>query len=204
MASVILYYIHPGQQHSHTNRQMQVAAGQIEHVKRIDLYREYPRFNINIDKEQQRLVEHDVVLLQFPVFWYSGPSLLKEWIDLVLEYGFAYGASGNSLAGKKLLLAVTAGGPEHAYSAEGYQNHSLRTFLTPFQQTAALCKMEFTPPYVLYNSLQTEDTVRIEKHADGFARLIEAVRDDQLDYSALSAMDTFGFEDLGQLIRDNA
>ena len=204
MASVILYYIHPGQQHSHTNRQMQNAAGQIENIERVDLYHEYPRFNINIDKEQQRLVEHDVVVLQFPVFWYSGPSLLKEWIDLVLEYGFAYGSNGNSLTGKKLVLAVTAGGPEYAYSPEGYQNHSLRTFLTPFQQTATLCKMEFTPPYVLYNSLQTEDTARIEKHADGFARLIEAARDDRLDYSALSAMDTFGFEDLGQLTGDNA
>ncbi|MEM7256844.1 MAG: NAD(P)H-dependent oxidoreductase [Pseudomonadota bacterium] len=204
MATVLLYYIHPGHQHSHTNLQMQRAIGAVDGIGRVDLYSEYPRFNINIDREQQRLVDHDFIVLQFPVFWYSGPSLLKEWIDLVLEYGFAYGSEGNALKGKKLMLAVTAGGPEQAYSSDGYQNHKLRTFLTPFQQTATLCKMEFVCPYVLYNSLHTEDTQRIEQHANGFVQLIEAIRDDRFNLAAASAMDTISVNELDQLTGEGA
>jgi putative NADPH-quinone reductase len=200
MAGVILYYIHPGHQHSNANLQMQRAVSVVQNIERVDLYGEYPRFNINIDKEQQRLVAHDVIVMQFPVFWYSGPSLLKEWIDLVLEYGFAYGADGDQLAGKKLMLAVTAGGPEKAYTATGYQNHTLRTFLTPFEQTAALCNMEFIPPYVLYNSLQTESEDLPAQHAEGFVRLIEALRDERFDFNAAAARDTIGADGLGSLL----
>ena len=199
MANVIVYYIHPGHQHSHTNLAMQKQLQRVDDIETVDLYSEYPRFNINIDKEQQRLLNHDVIVFQFPVFWYSGPSLLKEWIDLVLEYGFAYGADGNSVKGKKMMLAVTAGGPEQAYTADGYQNHALRTFLTPFQQTATLCKMKFLPPYVLYNSLNTENTDRIEQHARGYVQLVESLRDDRFNVQAADQLDTFGAEDLPQL-----
>lgn len=204
MAKVILYYIHPGHQHSHTNLRMQQLAAAIEGIEQVDLYREYPRHNIIIDTEQQRLVDHDVIVFQFPVFWYSGPSLLKEWIDLVLEYGFAYGAQGTRLKEKKLMLAVTAGGPESAYSPSGYQNHTLRTFLTPFQQTASLCHMEFLSPYVLFNSLQTEDTGRIERHASGFVSLLEALRDDRYRIADAGTRETIGFQDLPQLIGEYA
>lgn len=203
MPRLILYYIHPGHRHSHTNQRMQQLAGAVENIEHVDLYREYPRFNINIDKEQQRLVDHDVVVLQFPVFWYSGPSLLKEWIDLVLEYGFAYGLEGDKLRGKKLLLAVTAGGPESAYRSSGYQNHTLRTFLTPFQQTATLCNMTFLSPYVLFNSLHTDDTSRIEQHARGYVRLLEAVRNDRFRTDDAQVRETIGFEDLDQLIEES-
>jgi putative NADPH-quinone reductase len=89
MARVIVYYAHPGHKHSHVNRDMMAAARAIEGVTFVDLYGEYPRHNINIDKEQERLVNHDVIVFQFPLFWYSTPSLIKEWEDLVLEYGFA-------------------------------------------------------------------------------------------------------------------
>ncbi len=199
MASVIVYYIHPGHQHSHSNLAMQRLLQKVDGIERVDLYSEYPRFNINIDKEQQRLLNHDVVLFQFPVFWYSGPSLLKEWIDLVLEYGFAYGSEGNSVKGKKMMLALTAGGPRQAYTADGYQNHSLRTFLTPFQQTATLCKMQFLPPYVLYNSLHSEDDSRIEQHAQGYVQLVESLRDDRFNQRAAEELDTIGFKDLANL-----
>ncbi|MCV5747032.1 NAD(P)H-dependent oxidoreductase, partial [Escherichia coli] len=74
----------------------------------VDLYGEYPRFNINIDREQQRLREHDVVIFQFPLYWYSTPAILKEWQDLVLEYGFAYGTEGTELQGKTMLCVLSA------------------------------------------------------------------------------------------------
>ncbi len=168
----------------------------VEGITFVDLYAEYPRYEIDIDREQQRLLDHDVVLFQFPLFWYSTPSIVKEWLDLILEHGFAYGSEGNALAGKRMMLAVTAAGPEDAYTTNGYQHYPLRTFLTPLEQTARLCKMQFPAPYVLYASLRAPDTGLIEPHADGYRRLLEAIRDDRYDFDAAADMDVVTFDTL--------
>ena len=177
MAKVICYYAHPGQRFSRANRAMTKAAKTVDGITQVDLYAEYPRHDVDIDREQARLLEHQVIVLQFPLFWYSSPSLLKEWIDLVLEHGFAYGEGGDKLSGKVMMLAITAAGPEEAYTPNGYQHYPLRTFLTPFEQTARLSKMRFAAPYVLHSSLKADAT----RHADGFTTLLRALRDDHYD-----------------------
>ncbi len=159
-------------------------AREIEGITLVDLYAEYPRFDISIDREQRRLLDHDVILFQFPMFWYSTPSLLKEWQDLVLEHGFAYGADGEHLRGKYMMLAVTAAGDSEAYTDKGYQHYPIRTFLTPLERTARLCHMEFVAPYVLYGSLRAPDDGRLPAHVDGYQQLLEAFRDDRFDYAA--------------------
>lgn len=183
MAKVIHYYAHPGQRFSQANRAMTRAAATVDGITQVDLYAEYPRHDINIDREQARLLDHQVILFRFPLFWYSCPSLVKEWIDLVLEHGFAYGTGGDKLAGKVLMLAVTAAGPEEAYTPAGYQHFPLRTFLTPFEQTARLSKMRFLAPYVLHASLKTDPA----PHAAGFATLLAALRDDAYDLNRAEA-----------------
>lgn len=186
VARLIIYYAHPGHRYSQVNREMAAAAQGIDGVTFVDLYAEYPRFDIDVDREQRRLVEHDVILFQFPMFWYSTPSLVKEWQDLVLEHGFAYGQGGDRLAGKCLLLAVSAAGPEAAYATDGYQHYPIRTFLTPLEQTARLCRMTFPPPYVLYGSLNAPSDGRVAPHVAGYRRLVEAIRDDRFDFDAVS------------------
>jgi putative NADPH-quinone reductase len=185
LARLIIYYAHPGQRYSHVNREMAAVARGIGGITYVDLYAEYPRFDIDVDREQRRLVEHDVVLFQFPMFWYSTPSLIKEWQDLVLEHGFAYGQGGDRLAGKRLVLAISAAGPEEAYATDGYQHYPIRTFLTPLEQTARLCGMSFPPPYVLFGSLSAPADGRVEPHVAGYRRLIEAIRDDRCDFDAV-------------------
>ncbi len=184
MARLIVYYAHPGQQHSHANRAMETAARGIEDITFVDLYAEYPRFDIDIDREQTRVLEHDVILFQFPMFWYSTPSIIKEWQDLVLEHGFAYGSDGDRLTGKTLMLAVTAAGPEDAYSTGGYQHFPMRTFLTPLEQTAHLCGMCFAVPFVLFGSLKAASDGRVERHATAYRALLLAIRDDRHDFDA--------------------
>lgn len=166
----------------------------------VDLYAEYPRNDINIDKEQQRLLDHDVILFQFPLFWYSTPALIKEWQDLVLEHGFAYGAGGNKLAGKRLMLAITAAGPEDAYSHDGYQRFPLRTFLTPLEQTAGLCKMQFTPPFVMFSSLKAPHDGRVEPHAANYILMLQAIRDDMFDFEEADTREHMSFNDLPILL----
>ena len=190
MARLIIYYAHPGQRYSQVNRRMAAVAAAVDAVTFVDLYAEYPRFDIDVDREQQRLVDHDVIIFQFPMFWYSTPSLVKEWEDLVLEHGFAYGQGGDRLKGKRMLLAVSAAGPRDAYAVDGYQGHPIRTFLTPLEQTAVLCGMTFSPPYVLYGSLTAPSAGLVEPHVEGYRRLVEAIRDDRYDFEAARRYDT--------------
>lgn len=189
MPRLIVYHAHPAQLLSKANKALALQAKVMDGTTYVDLYAEYPRFDIDIEKEQQRLTDHDVILFQFPLFWYSTPSIIKEWLDLVLEHGFAYGSGGTQLAGKRMMLAVTAAGPEAAYSTDGYQNFPLRTFLTPMEQTANLCKMEFVPPYVLYGALKAAEDGRIASHAETYGTLLEAIRDDQFDFDTAAGMD---------------
>ena len=80
-----------------------------------DLYEVYPTLSIDVKREQALLLEHDVIVFQHPFYWYSCPAILKEWQDLVLEHGWAYGVGGTQLRGKITLNAITTGGPAHAY-----------------------------------------------------------------------------------------
>lgn len=186
---VLLYYAHPGHGTSRANRPMSEAAQAIEDITFIDLYRLYPRHNISVSAEQQRLLEHDIILFQFPLFWYSTPSIIKDWQDLVLQHGFAYGAGGDKLAGKNMMLAVTAAGSDEAYTPEGYQHYPLRTFLTPLEQTARLCQMKFTAPYVLYSSLQAPESDQVTPHVEGYTKLLKALRDENYDFGKAAQMD---------------
>ena len=196
MADLLVYYAHPGQKHSHANTAMFTQAQSIDGIDVVDLYAEYPRFGIDIEREQRRLVDHDVILFQFPIFWYSTPSILKEWQDLVLEYGFAYGTGGDALSGKQMMLAVTAAGPREAYCAEGFQHFPIRTFLTPLEQTARLCQMSFPAPYVLYSSLHAPANGQLDLHVVAYRSLLEAIRDDQYDFDAAAERDIVCFDSL--------
>lgn len=196
MARVIVYYAHPGQRFSHANKTMAAAARALEGIDFADLYAEYPRHDIDVEREQQRLLSHDVILFQFPLYWYSTPSLLKEWQDLVLQHGFAYGHDGDKLAGKSLMLAITTGGSLEAYTPKGYQHYPLRTFLTPLEQTARLCKMAFPAPYVLHSALQAEEADETPRHVAGYVELLSAIRDDQYDFSAADSREIVTCDDL--------
>jgi putative NADPH-quinone reductase len=184
MAKLIVYYTHPGQQYSRANAAMAAAVRALPDLTFVDLYADYPRHDIDVGREQQRLIEHDVIMFQFPLYWYSTPSLLKEWQDLVLQHGFAYGHGGDELAGKTLVLAITAGGARDAYSDQGYQQHTLRTFLTPLEQTAQLCQMRFATPYVLFEALAAEAEGEIASHVSGYRELTLAIAEDRYDFVA--------------------
>lgn len=196
MSKLIVYYAHPGHKYSHVNRDMAAEASQIDGITYVDLYKDYPRFDIDVETEQHRLMEHDVVLMQFPMFWYSTPSILKEWQDLVLEHGFAYGSGGDRLEGKRLQVALTAAGPEDAYSAGGYQHYPIRDFLRPLEQTARLCGMEFPAPLVLFSSLKAPSDGTASQHVAAYRSMLMAVRDDQYDWDAAAQREFVDFDTL--------
>jgi glutathione-regulated potassium-efflux system ancillary protein KefG len=152
-----------------------------------DLYEAYPHFDVDVRREQALLVSHDVIVLQHPFFWYSTPALLKQWQDLVLEHGWAYGTGGTALRGKRLLSAISAGGRESAYSRDGLNRLTVRELLAPIEQTARLCGLDVLPPFVVHGTHRMSEG-DIEGAAADYRRLIEALRDDRVDIEAVRAL----------------
>ncbi|MDK4716025.1 NAD(P)H-dependent oxidoreductase [Rhizobium sp. CNPSo 4039] len=184
----IVLFAHPAQRRSSINLAMASEARKLTNISFVDLYEEYPRFEIDVDREQARLSAHDLIVFQFPTFWYSTPAILKEYQDLVLEYGFAYGPAGKKLDGKFLLVATTTGGSEHDYSSDGGNRHPFRSFLLPLEQTASLCGMRFLPPFVLHsaNHIESESA---RGHIFAYGRLLSAVSSGDLDPASLMSRD---------------
>ncbi len=96
-------------------------------------------FKIDIAKEQKLLVEAENIILQFPLNWYSVPAVLKNYIDKVFAYGFAYGPEGDKLKNKKYLLSVTTGGPLPYYTPSGKNLRPVLDYLFHIDQSFNLC-----------------------------------------------------------------
>jgi len=180
---VLILFAHPALEKSRVNRRLAEAVRSLPGVTFHDLYELYPDFDIDVPREQELLEEHDIVVLQHPFYWYSTPALIKEWQDLVLEHGWAYGHDGAALRGKTLLSSLTAGGSEESYCRRGHNRYTIRELLAPIEQTAMLCGMTYLPPFVVYGTHSLDERA-IERHAADYRRVVEALRDETLDLAA--------------------
>ena len=183
---VLILFAHPALHRSRVNRGLVRAVHGLEGVTFHDLYEVYPDFDVDAQREQALLVEHDLIVLQHPFYWYSTPALVKQWLDVVLEHGWAYGAGGTALQGKKMLSVITTGGGATSYGPDGLNQFTIAELLRPISQTARLCGIEYLPPYVVHgtHSLSPED---VEQIAEEYRRVIVALRDGTLDLEAARA-----------------
>lgn len=163
---VLVIYAHPEPQNSVANHVLLKSIENLEHVTVRDLYAIYPDFFIDVAAEQNLLLEHDVIVFQHPLYMYSCPALLKEWMDRVLSKDFAFG-SVSELEGKYWRSAITVGGKRTAFGEKGYNKYPLEQILQPFELTAALCKMRWLEPLVLYWARHVSDIERLE-HAEHY------------------------------------
>ncbi|MAR01161.1 MAG: potassium transporter KefG [Oceanospirillaceae bacterium] len=180
---ILVLFAHPSQHRSEVNLPLFHLCQSLQGVTAVDLYQEYPTFDIDVDREQQRLLEHDIIVFLFPLYWYSTPAILKEWQDLVLEYGFAYGHDGSALHGKTFFCAVSAGGPLEAYSQQGFNHATLREILRPLEQTAALTGMRYLPPFALFAARTATQDGRSHQHLQDWQQVLLALQDGSLDLS---------------------
>jgi glutathione-regulated potassium-efflux system ancillary protein KefG len=174
---ILIIFAHPRFEKSLNNQLLVKHIPASEHITFHDLYERYPDFNIDVPYEKELLAKHKVIVFQHPFYWYSAPPLLKQWIDMVLEFGWAYGPGGTNLQGKYLFNAITAGGPRTAYSKEGYNGFTVGELLTPFEQTARLCKMTYLPPFALHGThrVTREEALQTAHH---YEFLLETLTDD--------------------------
>jgi putative NADPH-quinone reductase len=173
---ILVVYAHPTHRYSKVNRRLIDAARSLPNVLVDDLYETYPDFYIDVEREQTSLAGADLIVFQHPIQWYSMPSLLKEWVDVVLEDGWAYGPSGTALLGKDFWLVATTGGPGESYHETGYHRHSFSAFLPPIEQTIDLCGMRWLPPLILHGAHQVDDAV-VEAHAERYRQRLATYPD---------------------------
>ena len=197
---ILILFAHPALEKSRVNRHLIRAVQGLESVMIHDLYEEYPDFDINVKFEQDLLLAHDIIVFRHPFYWYSCPALLKEWQDLVLEHGFAYGHQGTALHGKKMLSAITTGGGKHTYCREGYNHFTVRELLLPFQLTACLCGMEYLPPFIVHGTHQIRERQQIEAYVEMYRSIILSLRDDTINWDKLRQSNHFN-QDLEQVIQ---
>jgi len=176
MARVLVIFAHPAFERSRVNRALVAAARATEGVTVHDLYEAYPDYLIEPRDEQRLLESHDAVVLQHPFFWYSSPALVKEWLDLVLTYRWAYGEGGDALRGKILAQAISAGGPEMAYRRGGLNHFSVRELLAPFEQTARLCGMGYAEAFAIHGAHQL-DAAALAAESQRYQEWLGTLRD---------------------------
>ncbi|ANN66988.1 NAD(P)H dehydrogenase [Bordetella bronchialis] len=118
----------------------------------------------DIAREQDKLRWADALILQFPLWWFSMPAILKGWVERVYACGFAYGVGEHSdthwgdrygegmLAGKRAMLVVTAGGWESHYAPRGI-NGPIDDILFPIHHGILYYPgFDVLPPYVIYRT----------------------------------------------------
>lgn len=124
----------------------------------------------DIAQEQEKLRWADLLILQFPLWWFSMPAILKGWVDRVYANGFAYGVGEHSdthwgdrygegtLAGKRAMLVVTIGGWEAHYGARGV-NGPIEDLLFPIHHgTLFYPGFAVLPPHLVYQTSRLGET----------------------------------------------
>lgn len=167
--NILVLYAHPAPQRSPVNRRLAEAARALPGVTLRDLYELYPDFDIDAEQERALLAGAHLVVFMHPIRWYGMPSMLKEWMDVVLLPGWAYGRGECALRGKGFWLVTTTGSGPEAYQPGGMHGHPVDAFLVPFQQTAALCGMDWIAPLVMHGAGIAGEAA-IETHVAEFRR----------------------------------
>lgn len=189
MNRILLLFAHPRFEKSRVNRALLQGIEGHPAVTLNDLYEIYPDFNIDVEREKALLADFQVLVWQHPIYMYSAPALLKQWVDLVLEYGWAHGKDGDALKGKWIFNAVTSGGTRHMYAANGFNRHTMGEFLIPFEQTATLCKMTYLPPFAVQGTYRLTDG-DLEHAAVLYRTLLDRLAEGSLN---IESIQTFPF-----------
>lgn len=184
MHKILILFAHPKYEISLANKALLEVAADLPFVTINDLYEKYPFFNIDVPHEHTLMEAHDIIIWQHPIYWYAAPALLKQWMDLVLTHGWAYGTGGNALKGKYIFNAVTTSGSAEAYSPNGLHKRPLKEYLLPYLQTAELCNMVYLPHFQVKEAHHlTKETLQIA--ATKYRELLEYLHTSDADFSKL-------------------
>jgi glutathione-regulated potassium-efflux system ancillary protein KefG len=163
--SILILLAHPNLQDSRINKALLNAAIQSPVSYDIrDLYALYPHGFINLKDEQAAVEKAHAVVLQHPFYWYSVPALLKEWIDITLTHGWAFGGAAKALKNKPWAHAVSTGGGPSDYV---HPKPTVEDLLLPLQETAKLCHAIWAEPFITSDASDITDEA-LESQAQNY------------------------------------
>lgn len=152
----LILLAHDNLDESVMNQQFKDSLEKEEHIVYKNLKSLYPDYNIDVVKEQEELAQYSKVVFQFPMYWYSAPSILKAWVDSVYSYGFAYEINDAgefqalALRDKSFQMIVTMGAREDAF--EGNDRLSVKECLNSYSYTAKMLGMNEDEALLFYGA----------------------------------------------------
>lgn len=175
--TAVVYVFHPNLAGSVVNRALAGAVAELDDVLVRNMYAQYPDYAIDVEAEHELIEGADAVVLQFPLYWYSTPSLMKKWLDDILTEGWAYGEGGTRLRGKKVMLALSAEVDEKYYCTggglEGAVGFEISQLLSPLEATMRFVGMEWLTPFRTFGTMH----ISKERVAERAREYADAVRE---------------------------
>ena len=142
------------------------------------------RQSADIAREQEKLLWADALILQFPLWWFTMPAILKGWVERVYAYGFAYGVGEHSdarwgerygegkMKGKRAMLLVTTGGWDSHYSPRGI-NGPIDDLLFQIQHGVLFYPgFDVVPPFLVYRASRM-DEARFAETCEALGRRLD-------------------------------
>ncbi|NXM40082.1 NQO2 dehydrogenase, partial [Gymnorhina tibicen] len=152
----------------------------------VETWEAYKRGGLSKDlvEEQEKVQEADLLIFQFPLFWFSMPAILKGWMDRVLVQGFAYDLSkaydGGLLQDKLSLFSFTTGGSKEKYAIRG----DIRYLLWPMQHGIMhFCGVKVLEPHICYAPENVSEEKRKEMLTAWTQRLKTLWKEEPIDCS---------------------
>lgn len=148
-----------------------------------ELHKVYPDGNIDVEKEQHFIESHSNLILQFPVYWFNSPPLLKKWLDDVFVYGWAHGSNGgDKLKNRKVALAVSAGSKKKIIVKKEDIAIHLSSYYLLFETTFLYCNADYRSFFAFYgtekesgeNEIGTSES-ELEKSARDYLNFIDSL-----------------------------
>lgn len=166
-SNILLLSAHPNIEGSKACAAMLEAVKCLKNIKVVDIY----KIPLEVENYINDVKNADVLVFQFPLWWGSAPSRMKEWLDTFM-LGFL---ENPGMKGKRLLIATTAGVDESEYHAGGAEGFTLDEILRPFQVTAMYSGMTYLRPFAIYGTMMPDAEERIAKGSEAYKAHLETL-----------------------------
>ena len=176
----LIILAHPHFEQSTANKTIvETLQNKVKDLEVRNIHQLYPNYQINVAEEQAALLRHELIILQYPMYWFNMPAILKLWFDEVFTYQFAYGSKGDKLKDKKLLTSLTIGQVEQNYS--DYDVDVINHLHEPVKLSTLYSQMQYLTPIVLYRvspvtTEQNDIQAKAKQHSEKLVALIEKYR----------------------------
>lgn len=127
-----------------------------------NLYEGSKQGEFDVLAEQKRIERYDKLIIQFPLYWFNCPPLIKKWLDDVFLDGWAFGRN-NQMKNRKVALLITAGSKESDYAVDGKYHCRLEEVLLPFEFTFNYMESNYKGFYAFYSAEHESTSDRIKQ-----------------------------------------